>query len=294
MPGRDGGTCLLKLSDGTKLQLQTLRSIWWRRVGNYRIDPRVTDPNIRRFCFNECEALFRGMLSSLSVHMVNRVDAEKSANHKLTQLSLAATLGLRVPKTIMSNDADEVRAFWEETGPRCIYKAFTPPTWRMAETRTLTSDDLEDFDKIRHAPIIVQEMIEKKKDVRVNIFGNRVFAAEVTTTHPEATLDWRLDLAATWSQHALPDSLSKKLIQFLRMLGLHYGCFDLRQEPSGEYVFLEVNPSGQFLFVEVDTGQPLLRAMAELLLSPSSFDISDSTPTDQQEDQSHRVSIAIA
>jgi hypothetical protein len=32
--------------------------------------------------------------------------------------------------------------------------------------------------------------------------------------------------------------------------------------------FLEVNPSGQFLFAEIDTGQPLLRALAKLLLVP--------------------------
>jgi inactivated superfamily I helicase len=28
-----------------------------------------------------------------------------------------------------------------------------------------------------------------------------------------------------------------------------------------------VNPSGQFLFIEIDTGQPLVRALAELLVA---------------------------
>ncbi len=69
--------------------------------------------------------------------------------------------------------------------------------------------------------------------------------------------------------HALPVDLSERLVELLRTLGLHYGCIDLRQTPEGEYVFFEVNPSGQFLFAEIDTGQPLLRVMAELLYDPS-------------------------
>jgi hypothetical protein len=59
-----------------------------------------------------------------------------------------------------------------------------------------------------------------------------------------------------------------KLLSLVRALGLHYGCIDLRQRPDGTYVFLEVNPAGQFLFIEIDTGQPLTRSMAELLLRP--------------------------
>ena len=274
VPTEGGANCHLKFSDGRRLQLESLRSIWWRRVSYYWIDPKVTDSNIRRFCLNECEALFRGTLASLAVPIVNHVEAEKSANHKPTQLSVAAKLGLRIPKTLMSNDAEEISAFWDGVGQHCIYKAFTPPTGRIAETRRLTSGDFKDMDKIRLAPIIVQEMIDKKKDIRVTILGTQVFAAEVTTTHPEADLDWRLDMAATWSEHVLPNDISGKLIQLVRVLGLHYGCIDLRQEPGGEYVFFEVNPSGQFLFVEVDTGQPLLRAMAELLLSPQTVEFS--------------------
>jgi len=51
------------------------------------------------------------------------------------------------------------------------------------------------------------------------------------------------------------------------VLGLHYGCIDLRRQPDGQYRFFEVNPSGQFLFAEIDTGQPLLNALATLLVA---------------------------
>jgi hypothetical protein len=248
-------------------QLGSVRSVWWRRVGRFALDPLMTDPEIRRFCTSECEALFKGALAASGVPVVNGVEAERTANHKPVQLSAAVQVGLRIPRTLMSNDADEIRDF-HRTLPACIYKAFTAPKLRMAETRRLTTEDLKDLDELRHAPIIVQEMIEKRRDVRVNIFGSSVFAAEVTTHRPEASLDWRLDLTASWSEHALPPDVGARLVELLRTLGLHYGCVDLRQTPDGEYVFFEVNPSGQFLFAEVDTGQPLVRAMAQLLLNP--------------------------
>ena len=170
-----------------------------------------------------------------------------------------------LPKTIMSNDAKTIRAFWESLDGRCIYKPFTAPFWTLSETRPLTGEDLNDLDKLRHAPIIAQERVHKRLDVRVNIFGETLFAAEVETQIAEAELDWRLDLSARWREHSLPDPVGTRLKLLLKDLGLQYGCIDMRQQPDGHYKFLEVNPSGQFLFVEIDTGQPLMRALAELV-----------------------------
>lgn len=112
----------------------------------------------------------------------------------------------------------------------------------------------------------MQEHVPRGRDVRVTVIGERVFAAEVATVRPEADIDWRLDLAATWHGHDLPEALADRLRALLRALGLNYGCIDLRRRPDGDYVFFEVNPSGRFLFVEIDAGPPLAQAMAELLL----------------------------
>ena len=64
--------------------------------------------------------------------------------------------------------------------------------------------------------------------------------------------------------------LATALRSLLRALGLHYGCVDMRVQPDGRNIFLEVNPSGQFLFIEIDTGQPLAHAFSNLLLHPES------------------------
>ena len=52
----------------------------------------------------------------------------------------------------------------------------------------------------------------------------------------------------------------------MKKLGLIYGAIDMRLNPEGEYVFLEVNPAGQWLFIEERTKQPITVALADYLL----------------------------
>jgi glutathione synthase/RimK-type ligase-like ATP-grasp enzyme len=257
----------LKTPEGS-FSLNKIHSIWWRRTSRFRLDNSVTDPKVRSFCLSECETFFKGVLSTLDTPIINNPFAESLAARKPLQLTMAQKIGLDIPKTIMSNDPEHIRDFWESLDGRCIYKGFGSPFWTFSETRILTKEDLKDLDKLHNAPIIVQEKIEKGHDVRVNIFGRTIFAAEVKTHAPASELDWRLDITAKWEEHILPDVIGKQLILLLNNLGLHYGCIDLRQQPDGTYKFFEVNPSGQFLFAEVDTGQPLLRSLAKLLMYP--------------------------
>ncbi len=265
----DGGSSNFVITNGQNLiTLDSVRSVWWRRSKRAMIDAQVTDRQARAFCVRENSALLVGALAATGVPIINHPTAEVSAGRKPLQLRTAQEAGLLIPQTLMSNDPERIRAFWSKLDGKCIYKAFTSPADQLAETRLLTQEDLEYLDKLQYAPIIVQEKIEKGKDIRVNVFGDRVFAAEVGTNVVEAKIDWRLDLTAKWEDHQLPATLAQKLIDLLRKLGLHYGCIDLRQQPDGTYVFLEVNPAGQFLFIEIDTGQPLTRAFAELLLHP--------------------------
>jgi glutathione synthase/RimK-type ligase-like ATP-grasp enzyme len=203
------------------------------------------------------------------VPIVNDPFAEAIASRKPYQLAVARQIGIPIPKTLISNNSASVRAFWHAQNGNCIYKPLTAPSWTFAETRMLNEEDIAHLEMLRHAPIIVQEKIEKGVDVRVNIFGDAVFAAELSATIPEADLDWRIDSTAQWYDHMLPDAVSHKLKVFLRAINLDYGCIDLRRQPDGEYRFFEINPSGQFLFAEIDTGQPLLRALARLLMAPN-------------------------
>jgi hypothetical protein len=261
------GDHLRLVTPSASYAFEDFHAVWWRRPEPPRIDECVTDPKVRRFCEAESDALLKGALRSLRVPIVNDPFREALALRKPYQLSVARRVGLEVPITLISNNPDSVRDFWQSLGGNCIYKPLTSPSWTFAETRILTADDLGHLDRLRHAPMIVQEKIHKGVDVRVNIFGDAVFACEVRTSVPQAELDWRIEMTAQWFEHELPQEVADKLKNLMRALNLDYGCLDLRRRPDGRYCFFEVNPSGQFLFAEIDTGQPLLHALGELLLT---------------------------
>jgi glutathione synthase/RimK-type ligase-like ATP-grasp enzyme len=51
----------------------------------------------------------------------------RKAGHKISQLELASRLGLEVPRTLVSNDPESVRSFYEACHGQMIYKTLGTP-----------------------------------------------------------------------------------------------------------------------------------------------------------------------
>jgi glutathione synthase/RimK-type ligase-like ATP-grasp enzyme len=250
---------------------QQIHSIWWRRPGEPTIAEDIKDANTRRFVRAEAEQFLIGILESFGAPIINSPRHQRSAARKPLQLSSAIKAGLKIPRTLMSNDPDQIRKFWLDLEGKCVYKAFSSPPWTAIETRRLTHDDLKEIESTRLSPIIVQEEIERACDVRVNVFAEEIFACKVEPKHPIAEVDSRLDVTAVWEPLTLPGHVANSVRVLMNLLKLDYGCIDMRQRPNGDFFFFEINPAGQFLFAEIDTGQPLSSAMAQLLLQGSRF-----------------------
>jgi hypothetical protein len=263
--GPDPDRLTLGAGDRT-LDLAEVRSLWWRRPGGYGQADRSLTPEVRRFCEREYSSLVLGGVGVLGRSVVNQPHAEAAAQRKPLQLSTARRVGLRVPETLISNDPEQVREFWERHDRDCVYKTLTPAP-RFVETRRLTAADLESLPSLSLAPVIVQRRLAGV-DVRLTVIGSRQHAAVARTELPEAETDWRVDLTLQWQPYELDPDVGARVRRLLTELGLHYGCIDLRLDADGTPHFLEVNPSGQFLFIEVDTGQPLVEAMCDLLMDP--------------------------
>ncbi len=247
------------------VDLGTLRSMWWRRPQPFRIDDSVRDPHDRGFVRGECAAMVAGLWSCLDARWVNDPDRDEAASRKMAQLRLAVRLGLRVPRTCMTNDPERARAFLDDEPGAVVFKPFsaTPTTWR--ETRPVREADRELLDTVRLAPVIFQEAVPGGVDVRVTIVGDQVHAAEIRGDASAYEYDFRVDASPRITPHDLPIGVEARLRRLMRRLGIVYGAVDLRVAPDGGYVFLEVNPAGQWLFVELATGQPITASLAALL-----------------------------
>lgn len=258
----------LELGDGRRLDLAEVGAVWWRRPRMPRISPDVADEGHRLFALGEAHEALTGTWHALDVFWVNDPARDEIAHRKVLQLSVAQDVGLRIPRTLITNDPDEARRFVDARGYRdVIYKAFSATEREWRETRLLRAEELEQLDDVRYAPVIFQEYVAAVCDLRVTVVGDEVHAAAIHSQETAYPVDFRMDMANARIEAAeLPDAVTELLQALMARLGLVYGAIDMRRTPDGRYVFLEINPAGQWLFVEQRTGQPIAAAMARLLL----------------------------
>ena len=259
--------CDLTLEDAQgRLDLRAVDTVWWRRPQPLELDPRVPPAEVQ-FTYTECAEAITGLWTTLEAFWVNDPGRDRAAAHKAHQLRVADDAGLRIPRTLITNDPHRARAFVDELAPApTVYKCFsaTPEHWR--ETRVLRADELALLVRVAIAPVIFQEYVPAEVDVRVTIVGDACFPAAITAAADAYPVDFRIDLDRTHIEPTeLPGDVEARLRDLLARLGLVYGAIDLRRTPDGEHVFLEVNPAGQWRFVERQTGQPITEAVARTL-----------------------------
>ncbi len=251
--------------DGRVVDLASVTTVWHRRRF-LPVPAGLPDPDQEQFVRREWGEATGGALSSLDAWLVNDPFRELAASKPL-QLRLAESVGLRVPATLITNDADAVLGFVEHHRGQIIHKSFTTVAGRFRPTQRWTEGDRAALEGLRFAPVIFQELVPGTREVRVVMIGDRLFAAAFEPA--PGLVDGRMDLDTPYRPHELPGHVTHALGRMMARLGLVYASIDLRITDEGEYVFLEVNPQGQYLYVEVLTDLPLTRAMASLLAEGS-------------------------
>lgn len=247
---------------GGRLDLSTITAVWWRRPQPFSLPAKITDPVHRRFATSEATTAFAGLYQAMDALWVNDPVRDEAAHHKPWQLALAQQIGLAIPVTLMTNDPEEARDFWQRHEGNVIYKQFRalPDAWR--ETRRMRTEDMAFAENIRTTPVIFQRFVDAVADIRVTVIGNEIYAAGADPRTGEYPIDFRFNMDLKWEAHALPPTVEDMLRQLMRRLGLEYGAIDLRLTPDGQYVFLEINPAGQFLWIELATGQKIAETLA--------------------------------
>jgi glutathione synthase/RimK-type ligase-like ATP-grasp enzyme len=240
---------------------------WWRRIRPFTIDDAIVVPSNRAFVESETGQAVGGRLDALPCVWVNDRGADEAAHRKPLQWAVAREVGLRLPRTLVTNKPEAARRFIDEVGlGRTIFKAFLASLDAWRETRLVEQGDLDKLEAVRFAPVIFQEYVEGV-DLRITVVGDRMFAAEIDARATSYPFDMRMVIGEAAMQGVtLPPKVRTALLKLQRRLGLTYGAIDMRRTPDGEYIFFEVNPAGQWLFVEQRTGLPISQAMADLLI----------------------------
>jgi glutathione synthase/RimK-type ligase-like ATP-grasp enzyme len=286
----DGGGRRLTLRDGnTSLDLADVTAVWHRRLNvaggasSAGIDP------LRRASIGEARATVLGTIASLGVFCMDPVPIIRRAESKALQLDIARTVGLDIPRTLITNDPGAVRAFAAECPGGMVAKMLSSfavvenGIEKVVFTSLVSASDLDDLDGLSACPMAFQGRVPKAIELRATIVGDRVFTASVDSQMlADARIDWRREGAAletTWREYRLPPAVKERLLLLMDQLNLNYGAADFIVTPDGRHVFLEVNPAGEFLWLEQYAGLPISRAIADILLGLAVRRISGETKT---------------
>jgi glutathione synthase/RimK-type ligase-like ATP-grasp enzyme len=273
-----GGEARVTLASAEgEIDLAEVTAVWHRRLQVAGRLPAEMNPQLRAAAAGESRAALVGVLAGLGCF---RVDAEadiRRAEQKPLQLGVALSLGLAVPRTLVSNDPSAVRDFAASCAGGLVTKmlsSFAVYDARGGEhvvfTNPVGPEDLEDLTGLSLCPMTFQERVEKRLELRATVVGRRVFTASIDSGVSErAAHDWRRDgagLAGAWENYELPGDAREALLGLMDYFGLNYGAADFILTPDGRHVFLELNPAGEFFWLEQRPGLPISGALADVLL----------------------------
>lgn len=195
-----------------------------------------------------------------AIRVLNRPGAMASNNSKPYQARVARAHGFAVPETLITTDADAALAFWRKHRS-VIYKS---TSGQRSIVRQLSSAHLDRLDDMRWCPTQLQAYVAGR-DVRVHVIGAQIFATEVVSTADDYRYASREGAHASLRACEVPDDVAQRCLELSRALDLPLAGIDLRHSIDDEWVCFEVNPSPCFTFYEHHTGQPMTRALADLL-----------------------------
>jgi len=207
---------------------------------------------------------------------INSTRASAACDVKTTQLMVAKAVGMTLPRTLVSNDPKDIRAFLSR-GEACIYKPLSGHIWteegrtRKTYTAEVTLEHLPADPILQATPGIFQQKVRKSYEVRVQFFGAFYAGVKIESSSLRAgDLDWRIDqdTIASCQPVVLPTHVYAGCRDMMRRLGIVSGGFDFIVDDCDQWIFMEVNEAGQFLFIESWCEQlPLLDAFCQFIES---------------------------
>ncbi len=249
---------------------------------NRRVRDVVINKDINSFDQNHAHnnsKRFRSSIISLlnqSSRRVNDFYRANAAENKALQLHTAFRCNLSIPKTMMSNDANQIKKFIKDN-KSTVAKSFVPASWGTSNGIVTNLSALVEIADIpsefimRSDPMIFQEYVEKAFEVRITWFGSCPLAIKLDSQADDRSrIDWRSVSPSTLSIEPveIPKSILEKCIHYMEELDLVFCCMDFIVTEDEQWIFLEANQMGQFLWIEEANNEiPMLDCFLQLLVT---------------------------
>lgn len=257
-----------------RFSLREIQAVWYRRffaAGRLPWELGAT----REVCVQESRRSLYGTIAAMPAFQLDPLLCVRKADHKELQLRRAQELGLTIPDTLFSNDRESVLEFYEAHRGEVVVKMqssfalYEDGQEMVVFTTRLDPSRLEELERLCYCPMIFQELLVKRLDLRATVVGKRIFCAAIDSQRHQLTeIDWRRDGAGTlddWFAFRLPAEVERSLLALVEDFGLNYAAADLVLTRDDRLVFLEINAGGEWLWLRSHHGLPIDLALAEVL-----------------------------
>jgi len=219
----------------------TASTIWWRRPGWAEVDD--LDPEEGEFVDSEIRVMLDGALMTCGARWVDHPLAVQRGENKLFQLATARRCSVSVPESKVTNSATTATQF---AAKRSIVAKSVSVGEGIAPFVVEVPHHL--LEKVKSAPVLLQERIEAIADLRIVTIGNRAFTWS-RKRRADEPIDWRCeDPAGEDFEHLPHQDAETKAVEIAEALELTHSAQDWLETSEGP-VFLEANPGGQWLFL---------------------------------------------
>jgi hypothetical protein len=247
---------------GWRLDLDELTGVYIRYLGpEGRVPPPNIEPGAVPAIYSEYDTGLMILLEDLPCVVVNRLGGGMSNNSKAYQALLVRQCGLLTPPTLVTNDPEAARRFYEESECAVIYKSLSGIRFIV---RRLEPEQLPRLALLRHGPAQFQSFIPGE-NVRVHTVGDQWFATRVHSEAVDYRYAGRDGQKVAMEPATVPPAVAEACLRLARELDLLLTGIDLKVTPEGDYYCFEVNPCPGFLYYERYSGQPISAALADLL-----------------------------
>ena len=243
-----------------------LRSIYFRAPIYLRDIYQPDIPEQTQLYRTQWAAFVRDLAIFEKPLWVNNPIATFRAENKLLQLKYAKNVGLQLPRTLVANKCPEII----DNDIDYMIKSLDTAVLRIENKEAFVYSNVVRGSELAHAklsiaPVIIQDYLYPKTDIRVTVIGDSVFPVKILLNGCGVEGDWRkIKEDIQFVECTLPEETSKACVNLVRSLGLSFGAIDLI-ESNDEIYFLEINPTGEWGWLVHTTGIPLHETICNLL-----------------------------
>lgn len=231
---------------------QELRSIWFRAPVYLRESPPDVLTPIDQLKRTQWMTFIRSLSIFENTEWMNHPRETFQAENKPYQLAAAVKSGLKVGRTLVTNDIE----FVENLPEPIVVKSLDVVLLHHQQKSLFTYTSVLNFGQIdnkslRQAPVIFQEYFPYKYDIRVTIIGDSLSAVNISKDGEKIDGDWRKipkhDLR--YDHYELPEQVQEGCKVLMNKLGLNFAGIDLVESDKDIY-FIEINPTGEWSWLD--------------------------------------------